>query len=144
MTIPSNSLRLYLGFLNRLEQVQVTAATNVIGSNLRVLGVVEGKEELRDLLEKTGIDHYVISSGDLTSGTFSSVAHAMTPAGIVDALDREFQKEDDILMRILECGSITEDEKHFSPRTSLTVCSACVKTEDGLATMKSWFSGQKS
>jgi hypothetical protein len=144
MTIPNYNLRLYLGFLHGLKQVEVLAATNQIGSQLRIMGFVEGKEKLENLLGAAGIDHYVICSGEPGTASFTATAFEMNPGPMTESLEKEFRREDELLMKILEGHSLTEEEKHFSPRTTLTVCSSYVQSQDGLNRIQSWFSAQKS
>lgn len=56
-TIPKDSLRLFLTFLDELKQVNVLAATNRMGSQLSIMGAVKGKQQLQDVLEAARVDH---------------------------------------------------------------------------------------
>ena len=62
MTIPNDNPRISLTFLDELKQVEVFAAINRFGPQLRIMGVVKGKEQFEDFLDKAGIDHYIICS----------------------------------------------------------------------------------
>ncbi len=140
-TIASDSLRVFLTFLDELRQVNVLAATNKIGSQLSVMGAVQGKEQLRDLLDAAGVDHYIICSGELSTAIFT--AYEKSPELIVDGLEKEFKKAHELQLKILNGGTLTEEERSFAVRPYLHVCSSSVKTDEGLKRIHSWFKGRR-
>jgi hypothetical protein len=147
MAIPTNNLRLFLTFVDDLKQVRVLAVTNRIGgSQLAFMGAVEGKDQLQQLLEAAGINHYIVSSGDILGVSFKSTAYEKTPKQIIDALDKEFQKGHDLHMKILDGKILSDEERSFTVRNSLHVGSSAVNTEDGLKRVQDWFKtkGRKS
>ncbi len=135
--VPNDSLRLFLTFLDELKQVNVLAATNTIGSQLSTMGAVRGKEELRDLLDATGVDHYIICSGELLTAIFT--AYEKTPKQIVDGLEKEFKRAQELQLKILRGETLTDEERSFTVRPYLHVCSSSVKTDDGLERVRAWF-----
>jgi hypothetical protein len=87
------------------------------------MGVVEGRDDLLELLETVAIDNYIICSGDLFSHpTFT--AYERRPKLIVQDLERMFQKADEIPLKILRGEQLAEDEESFTSLTSLHVCSS--------------------
>jgi hypothetical protein len=120
MAIPTDNLRLFLTFLNELKQVRVCAVTNRIGPQLSIMGVVEDKDQLQHLLEAAEIDHYIVCSGDIITGSFEATAFEKTPKEIVAALDKAFHNATPV------------------PK-SLDVCSSTVNTDDGLKRIHDWF-----
>lgn len=140
-TIPNDSLRLFLTFLDELKQVNVLAATNSVGNQLAVVGAVKGKKELQDLLETAGIDHYIICSGELSMAIY--VAYEKTPQQIVNGLEKEFNRAHELQLKILKGGKLTDEEKSFAVRPLLHVCASSVKTDDGLKRIESWSNKKK-
>jgi hypothetical protein len=57
-------LVLYLDFLNELKQVKVVAVMNRIGSQFLPLGIVEGKKQLKELLEEAKFTDFIVCSGE--------------------------------------------------------------------------------
>jgi hypothetical protein len=135
--IPTENIRLFLEFLDELKQVKVLAATNQMGSQLSIMGGVYSKAQLLDLLNKVDIDHYSVSSGDIFSPVIT--VFERSPEEIVNALEKAFQKADELQIRILEGGTLTDEERSFTVPTLLHVYSSSVKADDGLKLVKSWF-----
>jgi len=123
MAIPNDNLRLFLEFINGLNQVKVLAATNVDGQ-LAIMGAVEGGEQLRQLLEAADIDHYIVSSGDVFLGTFKATAYGKTPKAMVERLEKAVRD--------------AENLPDF-----LTVCSSTLKTREGLKLIQDWLKAKK-
>lgn len=140
MIIPHGNLFLVLkpDELHPREQV-VVYAENGFDPPLRFLGVVKGKDQLEDLLDKAGIDHRVNRSGD---DNFRR-AFECSPKQIADDLEKDFQMEDEIVRKILmisERGPLTDAEQSFKPPKSLSVCSSSVRTYEGVERILAWFS----
>lgn len=122
MSIPSDNLRLVLIFVDQLRQVAVQAITNHHGFKLRNMGVVEGKEQLVDFLDRTAIDHYIVFSDN-----FGATAFEYTPKQIADGLEKAFQRVG---------GS-------SAASISLTVCSSSLKSNEGLEHTQAWFTAEE-
>jgi len=140
--LPTN-LRLYLTFLNGIDQIEVVAATNRRDPPLRPLGVVQGKAQLLELLEKAGITHYVVREGDLLRSTFRSTAVPRTPTLIADALEELFKKDRSLSLKILEGGYLTDEERSFMPPIDLQVYADSVTTEEGIKSLETWFRARR-
>ena len=98
-----------------------------------------------DLMEQTGIDHWMDFSEE--SRTFGPVAVAQaiaaTPIEIIDLLERNFQKEDGLDLEILDHGDeVPPAERSFAARKSLTVCSSCVTAAAGIERLREWFAAK--
>jgi hypothetical protein len=129
----ANKLRLFLSFMDELKRVKVDAETNRTESRIAIMGVVRGKDELRDLFEVAGIDHYLVSSGDV------STAHKMTPEQIVGMLAADFQKDHDLPIKILNDETLSDAEQEFKAPKSFDVFSSTVSTDEGLKRVQEWF-----
>src|ERR1019366_857985 len=132
MTIPNDNLRISLTFLDELKQVEVFAAINRFGPQLRIMGVVKGKKQLEDFLDKAGIDHYIICSGEPLTNTFRATAFEHSPKQIADDLEKNFQMADELELKLLNGDTLTDAEQSFAVPMSLTVCSSSVRTREGL------------
>ncbi len=143
-TIPNENLRVRLEFLDGLHGILVTATTDRTRS--RMVGIVKGAERLQALLAAADIDHYLHYSGDLLASPYhlKSVATPANPRQIVERLQRSFQKNDDIEMKILsgDSGKLTDEERHFVPPVHLTLCSSSVRAEEGIKRIEVWFSSK--
>lgn len=138
MIIPNENLRVRLEFLDGPRKVLVTATTDRTRS--RMVGIVE-LEQLHTLLNEAGVDHYIQYSGDLLASPyhFKIVARPASPQQIVESLRRSFQKSEDIEMKILDGGKLTDEELHFVPPVHLTLCSSSVRAEEGIERIEGWF-----
>jgi hypothetical protein len=143
MMIPSENLRLFLTFLDGLKRVQIFAATNQVGSRLRIMGVTEGEEQLQDLLGKVGIDHYIRCTGDLLKRTLEVTAVERTPELIVRDLEKRFERADEVPLKILQGSQLTDEERSFTVPASLTVCASSMKTDEGLRRIQAWFNAKR-
>ena len=139
MTIQTGNLRLHLTFFDELMHVQIIGAVNHMGASFRKMGFVAGKEPLLELLEKAGIDHYIICSGDIFMGDFKAVAFEQSPKAIVETLQKGFRRANELESKILDGGELTDEERSFAVPTTLWVCSSSVKTDEGLKRVSDWF-----
>ena len=135
----TNKLRLFLTFMDELKQVRVDAVTNRIESQIAIMGVVGGKDELQNLLEVAGIDHYLSSFVDVVNNICSMTAHAMSPKQIVGGLAKTFQKDHDLQLRILDGQTLSDEEWSFTVPKSFDVFSSTVSTDAGLKRVQDWF-----
>jgi hypothetical protein len=143
MLDPRRDLRMFLTFLDRLNKVKVIAPRDPAGVELCVMGVVEGKEDLLDVLETVAIDHFIVCSGDiLLRPTFT--VYERSPKFIVQDLEKLFQIAVEIPLKILRGEQLTEDEESFTPLTSLHVCSSSVRGIEGLQRVHEWFESKKA
>ena len=144
MIIPNENLRITLIFLDELKQVDVRAATNHFGLQLQLrhMGILKGKEQLEDFLDKAGIDHYMIFSGNPLDYTFKATAFERSPKQIADALEKNFQTADELQLKILS-EPLTVTEQSFTVPMSLDVCSSSVRTDAGLERVRAWFNTEK-
>ena len=134
---------MFLTFLDRLNKVKVIAPRHPAGLELCIMGVVEGKEDLLELLETAAVDNYIVCSGDLFfKPTFT--AYECSPKSIVQDLENLFQRADEIPLKILRGEQLTEDEESFTPLTSLHVCSSSVEGVEGLKRVHEWFESKKA
>lgn len=143
MLNPKRDQRMFLTFLDRLNKVKVIAPRHPAGLELCIMGVVEGRDDLLELLETVAIDNYIICSGDVFfHPTFT--AYERSPKSIVQDLERMFQKADEIPLKILRGEQLAEDEESFTPLTSLHVCSSSVEGVGGLQRVHEWFESKKA
>jgi hypothetical protein len=134
---------MFLTFLDRLDKVKIVAPRDPAGLELCIMGIVEGRENLLELLETVAVDNYIVCSGDvLLRPTFT--AYERSPKSIVQDLDKLFQIADEIPLKILRGEQLTEDEETFRPLTSLHVCSSSVSGIEGLTRVHQWFESKKS
>lgn len=63
---------------------------------------------------------------------------------IVDSLEKEFERAHDLQLKILSGDKLTDEEKSFSVRSLLHVCSSSLKTDDGLKRIQSWFERKRA
>jgi DNA-directed RNA polymerase subunit E'/Rpb7 len=66
-----------------------------------------------------------------------------TPELIVRALEKGFERDDEIRLKILEGCQLTEEERSFAAPLGMTVCAGSVKTDDGLGRIQAWFEAKK-
>lgn len=139
----ANKLRLFLAFVDELKQVKVDAVTNRIDSRIAVMGVTRGKDELQNLLEVAGIDHYLAGSLDAVNNIFSTTAYKMTPKQIVASLAKTFQKDHDLQMKILDDETLSDEEWSFTVPRTFDVFSSALNTDEGLKRVQGWFKTKK-
>jgi hypothetical protein len=143
MINPRRDLRMFLTFLDRLNKVKVVAPRHPAGLELCVMGVVEGRENLLELLETVAVDNYITYSGDLFSNpTFT--ANERSPKLLVQDLEKLFQEADEIPLKILRGEQLTEDEESFNAPISLHVCASTVEGIEGLKRVHDWFESKKA
>lgn len=142
MIIPNDNLRIFLTFLSELDKVQVSAATNGREPKLNIMGVVENKEQLLALLDVAGIDNWIILSGEPFTPGFRVTAHEHTPKQIIEVLEKGYRRADELQLKILNGGKLTEEEQSFSMPFGIHLCSSFVKTHEGLRRIKDWFESQ--
>jgi hypothetical protein len=145
VTIPIENFRAIFIFVDKLSHVEIQVATNQRVHQLHPMGAVRGREQLLDVMEQTGIDHWLDFSEE--SRTFGPVAVAQaivaTPKKIIDLLERNFQKEDGLELEILDHGDkVPLAERSFAARKSLTVCSSCVTAAAGVERLREWFAAK--
>ena len=141
MTIPTTNIR--LTFTDNLDNIEIQAATNQRVHQLHRMGAVRGREQLKDLMEQTGIDRWIDFSEE--PGTFGLVpqAKAATPKRIIDYLEGNFQKEDALPLEILDRGhEMSLADRSFTAGKSLTVCSSCVTAAAGVERLREWFAAK--
>ena len=143
MAIPKDNLRLIITFLDELKQVKVLATTDRPDSQLCIMGVVEGREQLQDLLVKAEIDHYLVCSGDPFTVSFRVTAFERSPKRMLEDLEKIFQRAAEIPLKILRGETLTDEEKSFETPPYLHVCSSLMKTNDGLKGIQAWFDARK-
>jgi hypothetical protein len=144
MILPKDSLRIFLTFLSELDKVEVLAPVSGRESNLAIMGIVESKAQLLKLLDTVGIDHYIICSGDPFTQGFRVTAYEHSPKQIVDDLEKGYRRADELQLKILNGGKLTEDEQSFSMPFGVHLCSNTVKMDEGVRRIKDWFEAQKS
>jgi hypothetical protein len=145
MPIPNDSLRIHLIFLDELKQVEVLAATNPFDSPpLRMMGVVEGQGQVEDMLDRAGVDCYIICSGEPLTPTFKAAAFERSPKLIVEDLNKGFERAEELQRKIIGGGELTDQERSFRAPISLTVCASCVKTDQGLERVRAWFKANRT
>jgi hypothetical protein len=135
----ANKLRLFLAFKDEVKQVKVDAETNRVESRIAIMGVVRGKDELQNLLEVAGIDHYLTPHVDAVNNICSTKAHELTPKQIVEGLAKAFQKDHDLWLKILDGKTLSDAEQEFRVPKSFDVFSSTVSTDEGLARVQDWF-----
>jgi len=139
MTFPKDNLRLHLTFYDELRNVHVMGSVSRMGSNICNMGSAHGGEALQDLLEKVGIDHFLSWSGDIFPGPIQITAYRMNPKAIVETVEKNFRREDQIQEKILSGVKLTEEERSFEAPLTLWVCSSLVEAEEGLRRVAEWF-----
>jgi hypothetical protein len=145
MTIPIDSLRLFLISLDELKQVAILAAVSDFGPQLSSMGIVKGKQQLESFLVTAGIDHYIVSYGEPFATTFKSAAFEHSPKQIVGALESGFRKAHELRLKLRKGETLTAEEQshlRFLPK-SWSVCSSSVKTNEGRDRVRSWFKANK-
>lgn len=135
---PRRDLRMFLTFYDRLNKVKVIAPRHPAGLELCAMGVVEGREDLLDLLKTADVDHFIICSGDIFFNP-KFAAFERNPKSIVQDLETHFQTADEIPLKILRGEQLTEDDKSFTELTSLHVGSSSVEGVAGLERVHEWF-----
>jgi hypothetical protein len=120
-----NMLHLCLTFFDELRLVRADAVTDTIDSQMAIMGTVQSKDQLQDLLETAGVDHYIVCSGDPFTPTFQKTTRWEIPEIIVERLEKEFSRR-----------------RHDLP--SLHVRSSSMETHEGLKRVARWFSGRKT
>jgi hypothetical protein len=138
MTILNDNLRIILTFIDELKQVQVHAATTHSGLQLRNMGVVNGRGQLEDFLDKAGIDHYMIFSENPPDYTFKATAFERSPKQIADN-EKNFRMADEIQLKRLNGDTLTDAEQSLIVPMSLTVSSASVRADEGQDRVQAWF-----
>jgi hypothetical protein len=118
-------LDLCLTFFDELKLVRVDAVTDTTDCQMAIMGAVQSKEQLQDLLETAGVDHYVVCSGNPFTPTFQKTTRWEIPDIIVERLEREFSAR-----------------RHDLP--TLHVCSSLVETHEGLERVQRCFIGGRA
>ena len=138
MLNPQRDLRMFLTFYDRLNKVKVIAPRHPAGLELCIMGVVEGREKLFDLLRTVDVDHFIICSGDIFFNP-KFAAYERSPKSIVEDLETHFETADEIPLKILRGEQLTEDDKSFTRLTSLHVGSSSVEGVAGVERVHEWF-----
>jgi hypothetical protein len=129
VTVPGlvelNMLHLCLTFFDELKLVRVDAVTDTTDSQMAIMGAVQSREQLQDLLETAGVDHYIVCSGNPFTPSFRQTTRREIPEIIVERLEKEFLRTE-----------------HDLP--SLHVCSSLMETHEGLERVARWFSGRRT
>jgi hypothetical protein len=145
MTIPKDTLRLFLISLNELKQVAILASASDFGPQLSSMGIVKGKQQLESLLVMAGIDHYIVSYGEPFATTFKSTAFEHSPKQIVGELERSFQQAAELRLKLRKGETLTNDEQsllRFLPK-SWSIYSSSLTTNEGRERIRSWFKANK-
>lgn len=107
------------------------------------MGVVEGRDDLLDLLDTAAVDNFIVCSGDILFRP-NFTAYERSPKLIVQDLEKLFQIADEIPLKMLRGEQLTEDEMAFTPLTSLHVCSSSIDGVEGLKRVHEWFGSKKA
>ena len=134
-----NNTRLHLGFYDELNKVKVLTVTNDIEHRLVIMGVVNGKEKLIDLLDEAGIDHYTVGGDPGLIPPSLPTAIKVTPRKIVNTLDEGFRMVDERQLKILSGEPLTEEESSISMPLSLHVFSSYTTIDEGFPRIVNWF-----
>jgi hypothetical protein len=137
-----NNTRLHLGFYDELNKVKVLTVTNDIEHRLVIMGVVNGKEKLIDLLDEAGIDHYTVGGDPGLIPPSLPTAIKVTPHKIVNTLDEGFRMVDERQLKILSGETLTEEELSISMPLSLHVFSSYTTIDEGFPRIVNWFKTQ--
>jgi hypothetical protein len=97
------------------------------------VGLIRG-EQLEDFLYTAGIDLREVSSG----GRFWT-ACKYSPKEIVEYIENDFQKDHEIIFKMLNGEELTDEEQQFKAPTSLSVRSSSLTTDEGLERIQAWF-----
>ncbi len=62
---------------------------------------------------------------------------------MVDDLQKSFDREDELIQKILRGGDLTDAERSFETPRSLRVCAGSVRTDEGLERIQAWFNTRK-
>jgi hypothetical protein len=147
VTISTGNLCLRFSQLEEFSQ-KAPALTSwkafVVTNDLQLsyIGVVEGYEQLKELLEKCGIDHWRISFEEYSLPVWT--ACELSPELIVNKVKRRVQKPEELDLKNLEGVPLTEDEKTITEPWNFAVCSSSVQTGDGLKRLLAWFQQKKA
>ena len=144
MLDPKKNLRMFLSFPDGLNKVKVIAPRHPAGLELCNMGIVEGKENLLDLFETVGVDHFIMPSGGEVFSLPTFTVYEHSSKSIVKDLDKHFQTADEIPLKILRGEQLTEDEESFTRRISLHVGSSSVEGVDGVKRVHEWFESKKA
>src|SRR5260370_34967384 len=109
-----NNTRLHLGFYDELNKVKVLTVTNDIERPLVIMGVVNGKKQLIDLLDEAGIDHCTVGGDPGLIPPSLPIAFKVTPHKIVNTLDEGFRMVDERQRKLLSGEPWTEEESSIS------------------------------
>jgi len=145
MGTPEDGLRLALIALNELKQVAVLASAEECAPQLFSMGVVKGKEQLKELLEKAGVDHYVVTYGEPFVTTFRAAPFGHSPEQIVEELEKGFVDASELRARKKNGEALNDEEQtrlRFLARSWL-VWSSTVSSQEGIARVRAWFEEKK-
>ena len=134
-----NNTRLHLGFYDELNKVKVHTVTNDIERRLVIMGVVNGKEKLIDLLDEAGIDHYTVGGDPGLIPPSLPIAIKVTSYKIVNTLDEGFRMVDERQLKVLSGEPLTEEESSISMPLSLHVFSSYTTIDEGFPRIVNWF-----
>ena len=87
------------------------------------MGVIEGKEDLLDLLDRLDVNNFIV----------------LRHSGL---LGKCFK--DEIPLKILRGEKLTESEDSFERITSLHICSMSTEAVEGLKRVHEWFESKKA
>ena len=136
------NLRLHLEFLDELDLVRVIAGTNDWDQRLAFMGVVKGKEQLVDLLDAAGIDHYTVGGDAGTIPPSLSAAYEIAPQKMVETPVEAIRTEEEMQLRILRGEQPTDEELSIRMPISLRVFSSTTAVREGLDRVQNWFKKQ--
>ena len=138
-----NSTRLHLGFYDdNFNQVKVLTTTNDIERRLVVMGVVNGKEKLKDLLDQAGIDHATVGGDPGLIPPSLPTAIRVTPRKIINTLDKGYRMVEERRLKTLRGEKPTEEELSISIPLSLHVFSSYTTIDEGFPRIVNWFKTQ--
>jgi len=146
MGTPDDGLRLVLVSLNELKQMAVLAAAEEFAPQLFSLGVVKGKEQLKELLAKAEVDHYVVTYGEPFATTFRASPFGHSPEQILEGLEKGFEEAGELRARARNSETLSEEERtrlRFVAR-SWIVWSSTVGSKEGIARVRAWFAEKKA
>jgi hypothetical protein len=97
------------------------------------VGLIRG-EQLENFLYTAGTDLLEVSSGE-----HFRTACKYSPKEIVEYLENGFEKDHEIIFKILNGEELTDEEQQFKAPTTVSVRSSSVTTAEGLERIQAWF-----
>jgi hypothetical protein len=134
-----NNLRLYLHFKDELDLVEVSAGTNDWDQRIAIMGIVQGKEQLIELLNEAGIDYFTVGGDAGTVPETLPLGYERTPQEMVKSLGEAFRTVDETKLKILNREQPTAEELATKKPIQVSALSSSTTVSEGLSHVQKWF-----